>query len=133
MYERTYVALQYQIMDHIDDLGHGDFLSALTPRWMRELDWLAIAQKSARKQQIVDICRRGLEVIRLHFHCPESARRRCARAMMAMSFNVAVVQCLFTKIPRVHPEGAATERANPHLRREGPTPLACSLPDHASS
>lgn len=43
----TYIALQDQVMYEVDDLGHGDFLSALPPRGMRELNWGAIAQETA--------------------------------------------------------------------------------------
>lgn len=77
-------------MDQIDDLGHCGLLSAFSSRRVRELDALPIAQQSARQKQVVDICRRSLEIIRLHIGRQGSLSR-------AMSVFGALVWCLQTR------------------------------------
>jgi hypothetical protein len=62
----TYISLQDQVVHQVDDLGHGGFLSTLSPRRVRELDRFAIAQESAGQQQVVEVRRRCLQVVCLH-------------------------------------------------------------------
>ena len=53
-------------MDQVDDLGHCGFLAALSARRVRKLNRLPISQQPPRQEQVVDVCRRRLQVIRLH-------------------------------------------------------------------
>lgn len=53
-------------MHQIDDMRHGHLPAALCARRMRELDFLAIAEKTAREKEVVDVFGSRLEVIALH-------------------------------------------------------------------
>jgi hypothetical protein len=77
-------------MNQIDDLGHCGLLSAFSSRRMRELNALPIAQQSARQKQVVDICRRSLEIVRLHIGREGPLSR-------AMGFVGALIWCLQTR------------------------------------
>jgi hypothetical protein len=77
-------------MNQIDDLGHCGLLSAFSSRRMRELNALPIAQQSARQKQVVDICRRSLEIIRLHIGREGPLSR-------AMGVVGALIWCLQTR------------------------------------
>jgi hypothetical protein len=46
----AYVALQYQVVHQVDNLGHGGLFPPFSPRWMRKLNRLAIAQQAPGKQ-----------------------------------------------------------------------------------
>lgn len=71
-YDATFVKLitnispQNQVVDEVNDPRHGGFRSSFVIVWLREIDGLSPIQKSSREQDVVDICRRRLQVLRLH-------------------------------------------------------------------
>jgi hypothetical protein len=106
-------------MNQIDDLGHCGLLSAFSSRRMRELNALPIAQQSARQKQVVDVCRRSFEIIRLHVGREGPLSR-------AMGVVRALTWCLQT--PSVagvtaEPNGTAPTSHKAHLQ-------PFSLPQH---
>ena len=108
-------------MNQIDDLRHCGLLSAFSSRRVRELDALPIAQQSARQKQVVDICRRSLEIIRLHIG-------RDGPLSRATGVVGALIWCLQTCPVAVVPaEPVARSPQNPPAPNA--VPFTCSLSD----
>lgn len=106
-------------MNQIDDLRHCGLLSAFSSRRVRELDALPIAQQSARQKQVVDICRRSLEIIRLHIGREGPLSR-------AMGVVGALIWCLQTRPVAVVPaEPVARSPQDPPAPNA--VPFTCSF------
>lgn len=61
-----YISSQYEVMYKIHDLRHCRIHSPLCVLRRREFDGCAIAQKAARKKQIVNICRGCFATLGVH-------------------------------------------------------------------